>query len=64
MMTITIKINASGEGEGGGFVALVSGLSGAVVAQGASASDALVNACSAVKFHVETFGEEAIKCES
>lgn len=44
------------EQHGDGFVAYPLGMNGAVVGQGDSAADALADARSAVRFHIETFG--------
>lgn len=44
-----------------GYVAYPLGLQGAVVAQGESYEEALVNARSAIQFHVETFGPQVLE---
>ncbi len=43
-----------------GFVAYPIGLQGVVVGQGDTYEDALDNVKSAIKFHMETFGEEVL----
>jgi hypothetical protein len=47
-----------------GFVAYPLGLHGAVVGEGDTADDALADAKSAAKFHIETFGAEASPTDS
>jgi len=47
-----------------GYVAYPLGLKGVVVAQGDSYDEALADVKSAIKFHVETFGEEAFQEDS
>jgi predicted RNase H-like HicB family nuclease len=47
-----------------GFVAYPLGLRGVVVGQGDTKEDALADAQSAAKFHLETFGQDAINDES
>ena len=47
-----------------GFVAYPLGLRGVVVGQGDTREDALADAQSAAKFHLETFGQDAINDES
>lgn len=42
-----------------GFVAYPLGLKGVVVGQGDSYEEALADVKSAIRFHIETFGEEA-----
>jgi len=42
-----------------GYVAYPLGLKGVVVAQGDTYDDALANIRSAIRFHIDTFGEEA-----
>jgi predicted RNase H-like HicB family nuclease len=46
-----------------GFVAYPVGLKGVVVAQGDTYDEALLNAESAIKFHLETFGPDALVAE-
>ncbi len=41
-----------------GYVAYPLGLKGVVVSEGASYEEALLNVKSAIKFHIETFGNE------
>ena len=43
-----------------GFVAYPIGLQGVVVGQGDTYEDALSNIKSAIKFHMETFGEDVL----
>lgn len=43
-----------------GFVAYPLGIVGCVVGQGETASEALADVQSAIRFHAETFGEDAI----
>jgi predicted RNase H-like HicB family nuclease len=47
-----------------GFVAYPLGLKGIVVAQGDTHDEALENAKSAIRFHIETFGREVLETES
>ena len=47
-----------------GFVAYPLGLRGVVVGQGDTREDALADAKSAAKFHIETFGQDAVSDES
>jgi predicted RNase H-like HicB family nuclease len=47
-----------------GFVAYPVGLKGVVVGQGDTYEDALEDARSAIRFHVETFGPEVLESES
>jgi predicted RNase H-like HicB family nuclease len=46
-----------------GFVAYPVGLKGVVVAQGDTYEEALLNVESAIRFHTETFGPEALDAE-
>ena len=47
-----------------GFVAYPLGLRGVVVGQGDSREDALADAQSAAKFHIDTFGQDAVSDDS
>jgi predicted RNase H-like HicB family nuclease len=47
-----------------GFVAYPLGLQGAVVGEGDTYDEALADAKSAAKFHIETFGQEAFPTDS
>jgi predicted RNase H-like HicB family nuclease len=47
-----------------GFVAYPLGLYGVVVGQGETYDDALSDAKSATKFHIETFGKDAFPTDS
>jgi predicted RNase H-like HicB family nuclease len=47
-----------------GFIAYPLGLNGVVVGEGDSANDALADAKSAAKFHIETFGADAFPGDS
>jgi predicted RNase H-like HicB family nuclease len=47
-----------------GFVAYPLGLQGVVVGEGDTYDEALADAKSAAKFHIDTFGEEAFPGES
>ena len=47
-----------------GFVAYPLGLQGVVVGEGDTADQALADAKSAAKFHIETFGAEAFTSDS
>jgi predicted RNase H-like HicB family nuclease len=47
-----------------GYVAYPIGLKGVVVGQGDSYEDALSDVRSAIRFHIETFGEEALEEET
>jgi len=44
-----------------GYVGYPLGLKGVVVAQGGSYEEALAELCSAVRFHIETFGREVLE---
>jgi predicted RNase H-like HicB family nuclease len=46
-----------------GFIAYPLGLKGGVVGEGETYDEALQNARSAIKFHIETFGPEAFEEE-
>jgi predicted RNase H-like HicB family nuclease len=52
------------ERHSGGFLAYPLGLRGVVIGQGESSEEALEDAKSAAKFHIETFGSEAFDDES
>jgi predicted RNase H-like HicB family nuclease len=43
-----------------GYVAYPLGLQGVVVAEGNTVDEAIQNARSAIRFHIETFGREAL----
>jgi predicted RNase H-like HicB family nuclease len=47
-----------------GYVAYPLGLKGVVVAEGDTYEEALSDVRSALRFHIETFGEEALDSES
>jgi len=47
-----------------GYVAYPLGMKGTVVGEGDSYEDALANVKSAIRFHIETFGSEALSEES
>lgn len=47
-----------------GYVAYPMGLKGVVVGEGETYEDALEDVRSAIRFHIETFGPEALKAES
>ena len=47
-----------------GYVAYPLGLKGVVVGQGDTYEEALADVKSAIRFHVETFGVEALESES
>lgn len=47
-----------------GYVAYPLGLRGVVVGEGNTYEEALADVKSAIRFHVETFGEEVIESES
>ncbi len=46
-----------------GFIAYPLGLKGSVVGEGDTADEALADARSAIQFHIETFGRDAIDDE-
>lgn len=46
-----------------GYVAYPLGIKGVVVGQGASYEEALADVKSAIKFHIETFGEEVLSID-
>jgi predicted RNase H-like HicB family nuclease len=47
-----------------GFVAYPLGLHGVIVGEGNTADEALADVQSAIKFHIETFGQDALADES
>ena len=47
-----------------GYVAYPLGMKGTVVGDGETYEDALANVKSAIRFHIETFGNEALSEES
>jgi predicted RNase H-like HicB family nuclease len=47
-----------------GYIAYPLGLKGAVIGEGDSYEEALADVKSAIRFHVETFGPEALEDES
>ena len=47
-----------------GFIAYPLGLKGIVVAQGDAYREALANVESAIRFHIETFGDDAFQEDS
>jgi predicted RNase H-like HicB family nuclease len=47
-----------------GYVAYPLGLKGAVVGQGDTYEEALADVKSAIKFHIETFGDEVVESDS
>ncbi len=47
-----------------GYVAYPLGMKGTVVGQGETYEDALADVKSAIRFHIETFGNEALSEES
>lgn len=44
-----------------GYIAYPLGMNGVVIGQGATFDEALADARSAARFHLETFGDEALK---
>ncbi|HWQ69988.1 MAG TPA: type II toxin-antitoxin system HicB family antitoxin [Patescibacteria group bacterium] len=47
-----------------GYVAYPIGLKGVVVGEGETYEDALADVQSAIRFHIQTFGPEALEAES
>ncbi|MEW6572209.1 MAG: type II toxin-antitoxin system HicB family antitoxin [Bacillota bacterium] len=47
-----------------GYVAYPLGLKGVVVGQGDTCEDALADVKSAIRFHIETFGNEVLETDS
>jgi predicted RNase H-like HicB family nuclease len=47
-----------------GYIAYPLGMKGTVVGEGESYEDALANVKSAIRFHIETFGNEVLSEES
>ena len=47
-----------------GYVAYPLGLKGVVVGEGDTYEDAVADATSAIEFHIETFGTEALELEA
>ena len=46
-----------------GYVAYPIGLKGVVVGEGDTSEEAIADAESAIRFHIETFGEEALEMD-
>jgi predicted RNase H-like HicB family nuclease len=47
-----------------GYVAYPVGLNGVVVGEGDTYEEALADVTSAIRFHIETFGDEALQAET
>lgn len=47
-----------------GYVAYPMGLKGVVIGEGETYEDALADVRSAIRFHIQTFGPEALEAES
>ena len=47
-----------------GYVAYPLGIKGVVVGEGDTYEEALADVTSAIRFHIETFGDEVIEAES
>ncbi|HEX8229609.1 MAG TPA: type II toxin-antitoxin system HicB family antitoxin [Chloroflexia bacterium] len=47
-----------------GFVAYPLGLNGVVVGEGDTYEEALADVTSAIRFHIETFGDDALQAET
>ena len=47
-----------------GYVAYPMGLKGVVIGEGETYEDALADVQSAIRFHIQTFGSEALEAES
>ncbi len=47
-----------------GYVAYPMGLKGVVIGEGETYEDALEDVRSAIRFHIQTFGQEALETES
>ena len=47
-----------------GYVAYPMGLKGVVIGEGETYEDALADVQSAIRFHIQTFGPEALEAES
>lgn len=47
-----------------GYVAYPLGINGVVVGQGDTYEEALADITSAIRFHIETFGQDALEVES
>ena len=47
-----------------GYVAYPLGLHGVVIGQGDTSEDALADVKSAIRFHIETFGQQVVEVES
>lgn len=60
-MTIQVKIIV--EKHPDGYVAYPLGMKGVVVGEGDTYEEALADAKSAIQFHLDTFGKEAIQSE-
>jgi predicted RNase H-like HicB family nuclease len=60
MLQIKIIVEKHSEG----YVAYPVGLNGVVVGEGDNYEDALSDVISAIRFHIETFGAEALQTDS
>ena len=47
-----------------GYVAYPLGLKGVVVGQGETSEEAMADVASAIRFHIETFGEDVLETDS
>ena len=59
---VTVKIVVEKHPEG--YVAYPLGIDGVIVGQGESYEEALADARSAIRFHIETFGPESLGTET
>ena len=57
-------VNIISEHSAGGYVAYPLGLNGVVVGQGDTNEEAVADCKSAIRFHIETFGDDALEDDS
>lgn len=62
-MTIIRQVKIVVEKHPDGYVAYPLGLKGVVVGEGDTFEEALADVVSAIRFHIETFGEEVLEDE-
>lgn len=62
--TMTREVKIVVERHSDGYVAYPLGLQGVVVGEGDTYDEALQDITSAIRFHVETFGDEVLKNDS
>ena len=63
-MQNTKQIKVILEKHSDGYVAHLVGLNGVVAGEGDTYEEALADVTSAIRFHIDTFGEEALQAET